>query len=145
MSITITDAEKAFVQRFLDEWTGTATTPARLALENESFTPPASGAWVRLSSRVLDREQITLGDATVARRFRTTLQGNIQIFGDLDEGKSATTILADEAIGIYESVRFGGDSGKEIDCIQADKTPIPPDGAWFGQLVRVRMDFEEAK
>lgn len=134
---TPNEAKEAVYLRFTANFTGVAAD--RIAFDNEEFTEPLSGAWVRLVVRGLSRPQETMGKVG-NRKFRPTASVFVQVYTDVNTGVQLSDTLAEEAKNIFDAVSFSG-----LDFQAASARETGPDGKWYQQIVEAPFDYEEIK
>jgi len=134
---TPNEAKEAVYLRFTSNFTG--VTADRIALDNEEFDEPDTGAWVRLVVRTGPRAQDTLGK-TGNRRFRTTNTVFVQVYTETDTGVKSGDTLAKEAADLFEGVSFSG-----LDFQAAQTRETGPTGKWYQHLVEAEFDYDEIK
>lgn len=134
---TPNEAKEAVYLRFTGSFTG--VTLDRIALDNEEFEEPTSGAWVRLVVRSGVREQNTLGKAG-NRKFRTASTVFVQVYTETDTGVQSGDALAKEAADLFEGVSFSG-----LDFQAAQIRETGPTGKWYQHLVEAEFDYDEVK
>lgn len=76
---TINEARKALYDRFTTTWAASSHSTIPYSLDNEGFTPPAAGGWVRLSVRHTISTQETLGPIG-SRKFERRGLIFVQVF-----------------------------------------------------------------
>lgn len=133
---TLDEAREIVYQRFVSEWD---VSDAVYTLENEAFTPPASGPWVRVSVRALAHSQETLG-AEGQRRYRQVASANVEVFVPINTGTRQLGELCQSARSAFLG-RSLGDTVKFYDG--ADVQERGPDGKWISALVTARFEYEE--
>jgi hypothetical protein len=108
-------------------------------LDNEKFTPPETGAWVRLSVRNIDAGQETLGPVGTRKYERKGLI-NVQVFTETNKGVFEADSLSKLAQDIFEGVRF--------DEVIANNSIIKEVGVsdgWYQNLVQIDFFYTEIK
>lgn len=134
---TLNDAREAIYARFVANFTGVAST--RWSFENEEFTEPDDGSWIRLTVRNLKRSQNTLGK-TGNRRFRTKAMVFVQVFTEINSGVQTSDNLLKEAGDLFEGVSFSG-----LDFREADYHNTDASGNWKTSVVEAYFDYDEIK
>lgn len=135
---TLSQANEAVFQRFIDVWTPTGHP---LTLENEEFSVPDSGPWARMTSRITASTQETLGRPT-NRRFERSGSLFVQIFDDVDAGTARSKTLAQTVLEGFEGVRLSNNSIRFYDVIPRE---IGPDGRWYQTNVEINFEFDETR
>lgn len=132
---TLADARESIYQQFVTDWGANSA----YTFDNEAFTPPVSGPWVRLVVRHAASEQTSLGGVG-NRKFDREGLVLIQVFGRLDRGTKTVDDLAELALAIYE--------GKSIDNIWFTSTVINEVGpleGWYQINLDAQFTWTEKK
>ncbi len=114
--------------------------------ENETFTPPVSGPWARVSIVPTQvSRQASMGPAG-SRRFSRGGTIAVQLFVDVNGGRSALAELADEVRGIFEGTRITAGADAEPICTYAGSTTaVEPDEPWFMCTVLVPYNYVQTR
>ena len=92
---------------------------------NVTFTPPASGNWLRFKISNGDAERVPIGKTTSNYRSIGIIQ--IQVFSPLNKGISVGLQQADAVAVIFRNWR-----GATVRCQEASIKDIGPDGnGWY--------------
>jgi hypothetical protein len=134
---TFAEARESIYERFRAGWT--ATPASHYTFAGENFTPPASGAWVRLSVRLQATGGQTLGPIN-GRRFTRVASVFVQLFIPENRGEGQLDTLMKAVTDLFEGVSFDG-----LRFFQADPRETGTDGKWQTALVEVPFDYDESK
>ena len=131
--MTPKEARNAIAARLLDAYQGVVP----VALDNQKFEPPQSGAWMRLSVQLAGGGQETLGPEGSRRHLRGGV-AFVQVFTPVDSATNASDDLAGAVLRLMEGFRSGGlwTYGGALRTAGAD-------GKWYQQNVSVEFRFEE--
>lgn len=135
---TLTEANEALAQRFIDTWTPTGHA---YTLENEDFTAPDNAPWARFSSRINASTQETLGQAT-NRKFERSGSCFVQIYVREKTGTKVSKQLAQTVVDGFEGARIVGTTVRFTDAIPRE---TGPDGKWYQTVVEINFVFDETK
>lgn len=136
---TINEARGRIYQDFVTGWT--ATPAGNVTLDNESFSPPAGQAWVRLVVRHLGRDQESLGGVG-SRKFESRGSAIVQCFAPLDSGCAGADALAQDAQGILEGKTLLPEG---IRFTSAEPREIGPTEDWYQFNVEATFTYTQTK
>ena len=135
---TLTAANEALAQRFIDTWTPTGHA---YTLENEDFKAPNDAPWARFSSRISASSQETLGKEG-ARKFERSGSCFVQIFVREKTGTKVSKQLAQTVVDGFEGARIAGTTVRFNDAIPRE---TGPDGKWYQTVVEINFVFDETR
>lgn len=124
-------------------WKANAPVPeAQYCFDNEKFDPttvPAGESWYRVSARMEESNQETLGGPGERRYIR---RGTIfiQLFTPSDGGKAVVDEQTPLARDIFESVDFSG-----VRCDDTEVREVGQDGKWDQTNITSRFWFEQTQ
>ena len=136
---TVNEAAGRIYEAFLAGWTATAA--SAVTFDNEKFKPPPDGDWARVTVRLLNRQQESLGPLN-GRKFQDTGVVFVQCFTPLNVGRSRADTLAANARSIFEGktllpegIRFTSATVREIGAGEE----------WYQINVQADFTFTETK
>lgn len=132
---TVNEATEAIFQRWIDQWASTTS----YAFEGESFDPPATDPWARVSVRHVESEQETLGPAG-GRRFLRPGSAMVKLYGRNDRGRRELDLLGQQARAVFEGMSFSGVSFQAGTVREGT-----PEGELLLRVVEVPFFYEETK
>lgn len=132
---TLVEAKKAINDRFIAAWEG----KTEYTIDNEDFTEPESGAWVRLTVRNTDGGQTSMGRVG-NRRFDRKGVIVVNVFTPIEQGTSEGDVLAEFAKDLFEATRFNGVTVNNglVREKGSDKT-------WFHHIMTADFEYYEIK
>lgn len=126
--------EKDIVSRFQSNW-GTTT---RWTTDGDvGFDPPNNAAWVRVSVRDGDSEQVSLGNTPRFRHYGTII---IQVFVRRDSGSRLAKTHADTISAYYRNSTFGTPT---IYCRAPYITNVGEREGWYQVNVNIPYQWDE--
>lgn len=134
---TLSQAREAIYQRFVDVWADETI----FTLDNESFEPPGTEPWVRVSVRHSASTQSTLGGLG-NRKFTRFGSAFIQIFVLGDKGTTESDQLSTKANNAFEGISLVGTTVRFLDVIVRE---AGPDGKWYQVVVEAAFEYEEIR
>ena len=137
--MTPNDARKAIYARFLDNFSDPLLDRDRINFENEEFSPPVSGEWVRLVVRHQARTQISLGK-NGDRKFEYSGFVFAQIFTEATKRMTRADRIARLISEIFDAVSFEG-----LNFLAASSRESGPSGKWNMVVVEAPFSYQETK
>lgn len=133
-------AREAIAEQFAIGWAVLHPTMP-YCFDNEEFTPPDGGSWVRVSVQMQAASQDSLGPVG-SRKFLRSGTAFVQVFVDKDSGLKPSDDLAQDVVTILEGIDLGG---SELRLYTASVRDIGNDGRWHQTNVSVAFDYQETR
>ena len=153
------EARKAIYLRLLDEIEGVPISCIvrgvdepivldrdRITSDNEKFTEPAGGEWVRLAVSHAERTQETMG-GTGNRRFRSSGHVFVQVFTEAGKRSLQADCVADAIVKVFDAVTLIPPP-PGIECLTfeaANSREGGADGKWNMVIVEAPFTYDEVK
>lgn len=135
-SLVLDEAQALINDRFIAQWA--SRTP--FIFDNEkSLTNLVDDPWVRVTSKLADSNQHTLGRKGCRKYERRGLIF-VQVFAPVLNGTKTATDLAQVAQDIFEGETFNG-----VMCFDSMIKNAGIDGPWFHMQVLIEFLFDETK
>lgn len=131
-------AREAMTAHWLSLWSSTPT-----AIDGEVFA--ALELWTRFSILHSTRRQSTVG-LVGNRRFVSSGNIAVQVFGEIGRGAAQVSALADEIRTTIEARDIAIAGSDDPVCIGAGATrPLVTEGAWLMHLVVAKFEYTELR
>lgn len=131
--MTEAQAVEAMLELWNAGWTAKHPSDAPSTFDNEAFTAPAIGAWVRVTIVHTVRRQASMGPKG-ARRFMSQGRIGIQIFVPSNKGTALAATLADDVRAILEETETDV-GGLPLNIFDGSTTGNSTDGRWLMRVV----------
>lgn len=142
---TIDVARTTLYDEFLAEWNGaTGMDLDQTAFENEEFDPEQYDESARVTMRMLESVQSSLGSVG-NRRFDRFALLFVDIWTPADKGMERGGTLAQAALTIFEAKTFTDTNGEPVWTTNATIRELGSDGSKYQTQVEIEVRFFDLK
>lgn len=134
------NAKQVFYQRVLDNLPA-GYTASTVKLPNIPFNQPKNDKWLRISSVVLDVNNVQA--AGLWQRYNAIMI--VDLFYPIAGDTIAQLLEAETIAANFENQSFGGIDNNDVKCFEASIDEIGEDGSWYHVQINITATFEGSR